>query len=180
MKIQKILENFDDASFLVNCIMKKGQRQKAILLFEKAMLIFKKELISNYPKLLSKKENIEVRSFLNLIITKYTPPLILVQKSIAGKKYKIPYLGSLLRRRRMTIRWLVESARKTSSLPFEKTMRNHKEFSHKLAFCLIDALRNRGLFIQKRLEYIQEYEKGRLFLRYLKINHARDIDYIHK
>jgi len=180
LKIQKILENFDDASFLVNCIMKKGQRQKAILLFEKAMLIFKKELISNYPKLLSKKENIEVRSFLNLIITKYTPPLILVQKSIAGKKYKIPYLGSLLRRRRMTIRWLVESARKTSSLPFEKTMRNHKEFSHKLAFCLIDALRNRGLFIQKRLEYIQEYEKGRLFLRYLKINHARDIDYIHK
>lgn len=179
LKIKKILENFDDASFIVNCIMKNGERQKAIMLFEKAMIIFKRELILNYPKLKSKKENIEVRSFLNLIITKYTPPLILVQKSIAGKKYKIPYLGSVLRRRRMTIRWLVDSARKTTALPFEKNMRKHKEFSHKLAYCLIDALRNRGLFIQKRLEYIQEYEKGRLFLRYLKINHARDIDYIH-
>jgi ribosomal protein S7 len=165
---------------MVNCIMKKGQRQKAIILFEKSLFIFKRELLRNYPKLKSKINPLNVRALLTIIITKFMPPLILIQKSIAGKKHKIPYLGSFLRRRRMTIRWLIEAARNSKSYPFEKGMRSHKAFSYKLAFCLLDILRRRGLFIAKRAEYLQEYEKGRLFLRYLKIKHSKDIDFVHK
>jgi ribosomal protein S7 len=180
LKLQQILTNFDDFSFMVNCIMKKGQRQKAIILFEKSLFIFKRELLRNYPKLKSKINPLNVRALLTIIITKFMPPLILIQKSIAGKKHKIPYLGSFLRRRRMTIRWLIEAARNSKSYPFEKGMRSHKAFSYKLAFCLLDILRRRGLFIAKRAEYLQEYEKGRLFLRYLKIKHSKDIDFVHK
>lgn len=155
---EKLISSINDKQFFVNCIMENGNKEKALRIFLKAYFLFAKEVFIFLN--IKKKQN--PIYFFKKAIADVIPPLVLIQKSIAGKKQKIPYVAKLERRRRIAIRWIVLSAKNSS-------VHKDKPFFFKLAFEMLDILKKKGSSLKKKKEYTDEYAKGRFFIRRLKI-----------
>ena len=157
------VSNFNDMHYFVGCMIKCGLKNKAIFLFTKAISIF----VSRLKKIFKNKLSIAIgkqRFFflLSSAVDRVTPPLILMQKTIAGKKHKIPYIAPIIKRRKMAIRWIIKAAKNSG-------IDKGKNFSEKLASELIDILRNKGSALKIKDEYCSHFEKGRQFLRFIKV-----------
>lgn len=155
---KKLIFSMNDSQFFVNCIMRKGNKLKALNIFLKAYFLFAKETYT----FLNKGKKKHPMFFFKKAITEITPPLVLIEKTIAGRKQKIPYVATLQRRRRIAIRWIVLSAKNS-------VLHKNKPFFFKLAFELLDILKHRGLAFKRKKEYTDEYAKGRFFIRRLRI-----------
>lgn len=120
----------DTLNLFVNLLMKNGKKIKAFNLFMDCLSFLKNKHI---------KDPI---SFIDNAIYNVQPLVFLKKKTLKGRKNQIPFVYGKNVRRRLAIKWIIESAKS----------KNKKGHSFSLNLCneLIDCNEKKGLTLKKR------------------------------
>jgi len=132
---------------LINNVLKKGKKNIAISIVYGAFDIIVAKLGGDDKKALEVYET---------ALEKVRPAVEVRSRRVGGGVYQIPTEVRADRATALTLRWILESARK----------RNDKTMSQRLAFELIEAAEGRGNAMKKKTDVHRMAEANRAFSHY--------------
>ena len=128
----------------INCIMKGGKKSLAESIFYKALDIIQAK---------TKDDPLQV---FNQAVTNIKPVLEVKSRRVGGSTYQVPVEVRPDRRIALSIRWLIDFARK----------RSENSMQERLAAELLDAYNKRGTTIKKREDTHRMAEANKAFAHY--------------
>jgi small subunit ribosomal protein S7 len=126
----KKFNNNDTFNLFVNLLMKNGKKIKAFNIFIECLSFLKKNNIKD-PII-----------FIDKAIYNIQPLIFLKKKTIKGRRNQVPNVYNEKVRKRIGIKWIIESAKTKNS--------KGKPFSENLCNELIDCFNKKGLSLKKR------------------------------
>lgn len=115
--------------FFVNSLIKKGKKQKSVIFLLNFLLFLKKK----------KKKKCKIK----LILSKIIPLIGFINKTLSGKKYKIPCFLPKRKLIGIGLRWLIKTAKN----------RQEKTFNLKLLGEINDIILKKSKTVKQRNEY---------------------------
>lgn len=95
-------------------------------------------------EIIAKQENKEALEVFEIALRNITPQMEVRSRRVGGAAYQVPMPVKTRRGSSLAIRWLVNEANKRSN-------KEHRSFAEKLAAEIIDATKNEGGAIQKKI-----------------------------
>jgi len=132
------------ASKFINCMMHKGEKSKAEIIFYKSLALVEEK--SGQPGLNVFKQ----------AVNNAKPSLEVKSRRVGGATYQVPVEVRAERRTALAIRWLIGFARE----------RNENTMEERLAAELLASYRNEGTTIKKKEDTHRMAEANRAFAHY--------------
>ncbi|XP_004206634.2 small ribosomal subunit protein uS7m [Hydra vulgaris] len=143
----------------VNCMMKDGKKAVSQKVMHDTFLAIKKIQLEKYHKSIdSSNVELDPLKIFHGAIENVKPVLGTQNIKKKGKSFKVPYPLPLNRRRFLANKWLLESAKKLPG--------NNVRMSQKLSKTILDAYRNEGSAVQKKIEFHKQAEANRALAHY--------------
>ena len=146
-------------SKFVNCMMYDGKKTVSQRVMEDTFEQIKKIQIEKYRKAENKDEvELDPLSIFQTAIANVKPVVGVQTMRKKGKKLQVPYPLPDNRRRFLAIKWLLTTARERPG--------NTVPMSIKLSKEILDAYKNEGTVVQKKIDYHKRAELLRAFAHY--------------
>ena len=158
----------DESKFILkfrNMLMRDGKKSKAHTTLFKSLKLFRTylESMSVREELIEKwaetENNHYIMHCLEQAVENVKPSLEVRRKKISGIIRQIPAVPSDTRQQSVSIRWIIDSARK-------RKKKSSKPFFHCLAEEFLDAYKNQGEAYKKKQALHNTAEASRIYIRY--------------